>query len=129
MIKKLMSALPDTPERTLLWFSVHHDCGYCPSGCRRGSFPTGRVYRSSRRSLTMQCTACRLQWMVTVHRVAQVVARKAETERRPERRHIAQLWTAWASGIDERRGRRAGPLTDKPRRATDSRSTQNQHAR
>jgi hypothetical protein len=86
---------------------VHHDCGFCPSGCHHSSFgfPTGRVYRSSRRSLTMRCTECGMQWMVTVHRVAQITARKAEADGRPDSRVIAQLWAEWASAIDDQRGR------------------------
>lgn len=107
MIAKIIKSL-DKPERALFWFSVHHDCGFCPSGCRESGFgfPTGRVYRSSRRSLTMQCKTCGMQWTVTVHRVAQVTARKAEQEGRLQPDWRAALWAEWASSVDDQRGRR-----------------------
>ena len=117
MIRNLINCLPgreDGPERALLRYSVQHDCGYCPSGCRLGAFqwPTGRVYRSSRRSLTMQCTKCEMQWMVTVHRVAKVTAQKVDMEGRIQPHLRAQLWAEWASAIDDRRGRRRAPAED-----------------
>jgi hypothetical protein len=111
-----MAHLADSPQHQALFhYSVQHDCGWCPSGCRGGrgdfQFPTGRVYRSSRRSLTMQCTKCGVQWMVTVHRVAQVVAQKAKTEGRFLPELIAELWAEWASAIDDQRGRRKASVT------------------
>ena len=116
MIRGLLDSLAESPhQRAWFWFSLHHDCGYCPGGCRIGGlgFPTGRVYRSSRRSLTMQCTKCHLQWTMTVHRIAQAVARKAESEPRPERDLIARMWAEWANDIDDQRGRRSrAPSSD-----------------
>jgi hypothetical protein len=109
MIREILNSLAASPyEQVWFQFSLRCDCGFCPSGCRDGiGGGMGRVYRSSRRSLTMQCPKCGLQWTMTVHRIAQVTARKAETEARPERRLIAQMWAEWATGVKEERGVRS----------------------
>lgn len=111
MIRTIKHVLAASPyEQTLFQFSLLCDCGYCPGGCHDGSAlqgASGRVYRSSRRSLTMQCTKCGLLWTMTVHRIAQVTSRKAaQPDARPECRVIAQIWADWAAGVEEHRGRR-----------------------
>jgi hypothetical protein len=109
MIRNLINVLASKYEQALFRFGVLINCGFCPGGCMDGlQGPTGRVYRSSRRSLTMQCTRCQLQWTVTVHRIADVAARKAaRAEASPEERFIAEALAAWASGVEEQRGRRS----------------------
>jgi hypothetical protein len=42
---------------------------------------------------------------MTVHRIAQMTARKAATSRHPEARVIADLWAGCAEAIAEKRGR------------------------
>ena len=77
MIRSVLNFLAATPwQQALFRLSVP---GFCPSGCVLGglNLPTGRVYRSSRQSLTMQCTKCHLQWTMTVHRIAHAAARNA----------------------------------------------------
>jgi hypothetical protein len=98
------------PEARFFRSSLLFDFGNCPGGCDDGSAfhgPTGRVYRSSRRSLTMQCTKCTLQWTMTVHRLAHAAALKASGPNGCEElRVIAKMWADWASAVEERRGRR-----------------------
>ena len=106
MIRKLLALFPD--ERVVLQFMLLVDCGHCPGGCRDGfgGPTTSRVYRSSWRSITMQCTTCKLQWTMTVHRIADVAARKAgAANASPEHKLIAQFWNEWAAQVKERRGR------------------------
>lgn len=84
-----------------------------------------RVYRSSRRSLTMQCTLCGLQWTMTVHRIAQVIARKAAAPNADWLvQNIAELWVEWAARVDDQRGRRkslTGGQDDVPAQKTPER--------
>jgi hypothetical protein len=81
----------------------------CPAGCHDGSKwqgPTGRVYRSSWRSVTLRCTQCGLQWTMTVHRLAKAAERLAALQPDSEwQRRWAPLWAEWARDVDDRRGR------------------------
>jgi hypothetical protein len=110
-LKKRLTAWPDL--QALLDSCLFFNCGHCPGGCRDGSAfrgPTGRVYRSSRRSLTFQCTKCTLQWTMTVHRLAQAAARRASAPDAPGELHnMAHMWAELASRVEEQRGRRKSP--------------------
>lgn len=80
--------------------------GCCPHCARSGSWDPSDdavIYRSSWRSVTLQCKTCGLQWTMTAHQIAKAAQRwglKAET---------IQEFTAWAAAVDERRGRRSAP--------------------
>jgi hypothetical protein len=91
-----------------LQLSAHLQFGQCPARCQqgRGNFagPTGRVYRSSRRSLTMQCTHCGLLWTMTVHQIAKAAQHLGEHDELARR--LAPIWAEWAALVDDRRGRK-----------------------
>lgn len=112
MIRKIHNYLAGSPYgQALFHIALSDACGYCSAGCRAGPFPTGRVYRSSDRSLTMQCTECGMQWNVTVHRIAKVAARKADDPNsrsfaEDEKRAFAQWMAELAEMVDDKRGRR-----------------------
>jgi hypothetical protein len=95
------------------WFSagVLMAGGFCPGGCGglMGA-PTGIVYRSSRRSVTMRCQDCGLLWTMTVHQLAKATRRKAERMGDDEvavlQQGIAARLEQWSELVDEDRGRR-----------------------
>jgi hypothetical protein len=62
----------------------------------------------------MQCTACGLQWTMTVHRIAQLARQKAAAaDAHPNDRVIAHIWADWASSlVEEQRGRRKAGRSD-----------------
>jgi hypothetical protein len=102
MIRRLAK---DWPE---LRVSLSIQFGRCPARCHDGFHgPTGRVYRSSNRSITLQCTQCGLLWTMTVHQIAKAAQRQADRNPRdPARRHFAATWKEWAACVADTRGRK-----------------------
>jgi hypothetical protein len=90
--------------------SLFFQFGHCPAGCRDGSRiagPTSRVYRSSWRALTLQCTRCGLQWTMTVHQLAKASARLLTLEGHAHlQQPWADAWAEWARDVGDKRGRK-----------------------
>jgi hypothetical protein len=103
MIRKLTQINPGL--RSSLYFQF----GFCPARCTDALHgPTNsRVYRSSQRSVTLQCTHCGVQWTMTVHQLAKAAQRLADTDP-PMSRRFAAAWAEWADAVNERRGRPKG---------------------
>ena len=100
---------PQTGTRRRYSDAVLMVSGRCPGGCSTYG-PTGVIYRSSKRSVTMRCSGCGLQWTMTIHRLAQTARRRAELMGSDEYAQAEALMAArletWANWIDDRRGRR-----------------------
>jgi hypothetical protein len=98
-----------TPLNRWLRLSLFFQFGHCPARCDDGSRmhgPTSRVYRSSRRSLTLQCSQCGLLWTMTVHQLAKAAKRLAARDPRAPNRDCAAAWADWAAGVADTRGRK-----------------------
>lgn len=94
---------------TRQWYSnaVLMTVGLCPGGCSTLG-PTGVVYRSSRRSVTLRCADCGLLWTMTAHQLAKAARRKAEMgsdDFAQAEAHMADRLETWANWIDDQRGR------------------------
>ncbi len=86
-------------------FKLRLFVGNCPH-CGKGFAPESHIYRSSRRSVTMRCTICGLQWTMTLHQIAKAAERWGLT---PE---TARLITEWADDVGESRGRKRAPASN-----------------
>jgi hypothetical protein len=121
----MIRQLDKASEDTMSW-AVKFMFGRCPAGC--GSmFPTGVIYRSSRRAVTLRCGACGIQWTMTAHQMAKA-ARGIADDPPPHlvdspvatgMRNIAKLLSEWAESVDDKRGRRADTLAAAGRPARD----------
>jgi len=89
--------------RSFRWL-LRYLLGCCPHCARRGSWDWSAetvIYRSSARSVTLQCKTCGLQWTMTAHQIAKAAQRWGLS---PE---MLQRFTAWADAVAERRGKSA----------------------
>jgi hypothetical protein len=70
MIRQVKKISPAFHLSLLFGFS------HCPARCGGAElgFPSGHVYRSSKRSITLQCARCGLLWTMTVHQIAKAAA-------------------------------------------------------
>ena len=94
-----------------LKLSLYFQFGHCPAQCDDGSKlhgPSGHVYRSSSRSITLRCSQCGLLWTMTVHQIAKAAQRLAERDGPTADlcRRFAADWAEWAALVEDRRGRR-----------------------
>src|SRR6266511_3486493 len=105
------SLLKHWPDRDRLSLRLRLAVGYCPF-CEHHVGPPWEpapIYRSSRRSLTFRCPECRLQWTMTVHRLALALRRahaRAQERGAKNERWLAELLDdlqAWDGALDERR--------------------------
>jgi hypothetical protein len=94
-----------------LLFSARFLFGACPY---HGQGSLGVVYRSSRRSVTMRCRLCGLQWTMTFVKMAQAARSIAEemdangSQYAARAYWLAEQLQAWAEyAVEETRGRHA----------------------
>lgn len=101
-----------TADEPLRW-ALSDTAGACPcceAGWHPHGGPSGAIYRRSRRSVTMRCARCGLQWAVTYHMLLRAVERQLAQARNTHNRealagHIAEL-RLLAEAAGEIRGRR-----------------------
>ncbi len=116
MIRKIVrEATRGHRLRASLFFNFSH----CPAGCDDGSKlegPSGHVYRSSLRSITLRCTRCGLLWTMTVHQLAKSATRlgtfyeaKGNERMAALQRQFAAEWAEWAGVVNDQRGRKKTP--------------------
>ena len=82
-------------------YAVSQLAGNCPAACNLRF--SGAIYRSAPRSVTLRCSQCGLQWMVTVHQLAKAARRHWDAKSLGE--EIATI-ERWAASVPERRGRK-----------------------
>lgn len=94
--------------------TVFRIAGACPACAHRwAGGGSGRIYRSSNRSVTMRCPDCGLLWTVTVHQMAKAARSLVDELERRGGSVVgievdggdARTLERWAAAIPESRGR------------------------